>query len=67
MLMRFSKASNLIGCGGDTKNWQDTCGGCMCNVRMGAACAMCAWGVNMQCACGGYMQCMCGGACAMHA
>ena len=52
MLMRFSKASNLIGCGGDTyqiKNWQGMHGGCMCNARMGVH-AQCTWGVHAQCA-----------------
>ena len=71
MLMRFSKASNLIGCGGDTQpiTWgvhvQCTRGGCMHKARVGGARAMHAWWVHAQSTHGGCTCKACVGGC-MH-
>ena len=64
MLMRFSKASNLIDCGGDTypiKNWQGMHGGVHLQCMHGGVCVMHTWGVHAQCTFGACMHNVCMG------
>ena len=59
MLMRYLKASNLIGCGGEPQpiiNWQGMCGGACMEACVGGACTEACMG-------GAHAEALVGGAC----